>query len=103
QLGAVGQPGAADASLPEQPLQADILVQIDAMPEVQSPEIVGGLGCGNTLEDAWCSFDEGDAKPELRRNRSRFEPDIAAADDQHMAAGAKFGLHSLDIGEIADM
>ena len=38
-------------------------------------------------------------KPLFRRNRRRFQPDIAAADDKDPAAGPHLGLQRVDIGQ----
>ena len=68
---------------------------------MQRTEIVRGLCRRDPLQDARRHFHQRDREPELRGDRRRLQPDIAAADDHDAGAGTELVPHGIDIAQPA--
>ena len=63
--------------------QPRALADVDAVRPVQRAEEIRRLGCSDAAEDSRCRLDQRHPQPARGRHRRGFQPDIAAADDQH--------------------
>ncbi len=68
---------------------------------VQGAKVIGSFRRGHALQDTLGHFQHGDVEVELARDRGRLQADIAAADDQQAAPGAKLLRHAIDVADAA--